>query len=149
MKKFRKILIVAAILGGIGGAFAFERPDLLGSKRFSCGDGVYPACLGYYQYVLVGNEMVLAPQGGYGSSWVCMYNPSYVCTYAYMYCGQWGPDDWRFMPCNKGNFCYFNPDYSCNPIPPLSSVSGVESVIKLNDSQKKQIEEATAEFLDK
>lgn len=136
-----------ALVVGVGGAFAFERPDLLGAKRNPCPGDQYPMCNGFYQYVLVGNEFVLAPQGGYGSSWVCMYNPSYVCTYAYMYCPQYG--DYRFTPCTKGNFCYFNPDYTCNPIPPLSSVSGMESAIKLTDEQKKQVEEATKAFLDK
>lgn len=148
MKKFKVFLLSLALIVGVGGAFAFERPDLLGVKRNPCYD-TWPSCLAYTQYVVGCNgEMVLAPQGGEGSSWVCKYNPSYVCTYAYIYCGQWGPDDWRFIPCKKGNFCWFTETYQCDPCPPWSSLSGKDSVIIPTEFQKKKMEEATKEFLE-
>lgn len=117
MRRLRKILLVLAIIGGVGGAVAFERPGLFKPKRFSCSDTPYPGCLSSNQYVVgQGGQLVHAPPSGEGSSWVCMYNTIYVCTYAYMYCSEWG--EMRFIPCKKGTFCWFTPTYGCSPFPP-------------------------------
>lgn len=151
MKRLRIILAAIAITLGIGGALAFERPDLITLKR-GCTQGQYPYCLSGIQYVMgPGGELMLAPQGGEGQSWVCMYNPSYICTYSYVYCAEWG--EMRFIPCKKGNFCWFTPTYGCEPFPPSleGANTGVlatpepDGTIRPTDEQRVIIEAQIAE----